>query len=264
MRLAAIGSNCIDYYNNLDGGKSFAGGGPVNMAVYAVRLGGEASYIGARGNDENGKFIKESLERKKVDISQIHVLKGKTAVSQVELVNGERIFGEYDEGVLKDYSLTDEDISFIKNFDVVVCDVWGRVEKQFPQLKENGIIIAFDCATTPDAEESQIAIPYSDYLFFSSDDGDTAELREKMKLIHQKGPTLVISMLGEQGSLCFDGETFYKYGIVPCENLVDTMGAGDSYIAGFLTGIVQGQSIEKAMEMGASCSTETLGYFGAW
>ena len=42
------------------------------------------------------------------------------------------------------------------------------------------------------------------------------------------------------------------------------MGAGDSYIAGFLTGIVQGQSIEKAMEMGASCSTETLGYFGAW
>ena len=39
MRLAAVGSNCIDYYNNIDGGKAFPGGGPVNMAVYTLRLG---------------------------------------------------------------------------------------------------------------------------------------------------------------------------------------------------------------------------------
>ena len=26
MRLAAVGSNCIDYYNNIDGGKAFPGG----------------------------------------------------------------------------------------------------------------------------------------------------------------------------------------------------------------------------------------------
>ncbi len=25
MRLAAVGSNCIDYYNNIDGGKHFRG-----------------------------------------------------------------------------------------------------------------------------------------------------------------------------------------------------------------------------------------------
>ena len=25
MRLAAVGSNCIDYYNNIDGGKAFPG-----------------------------------------------------------------------------------------------------------------------------------------------------------------------------------------------------------------------------------------------
>ena len=32
MKLAAIGSNCIDYYNNIDGGRAYPGGGPVNMA----------------------------------------------------------------------------------------------------------------------------------------------------------------------------------------------------------------------------------------
>ena len=51
MKLAAVGSNCIDYYVNLDGGRPYPGGGPVNMAVYTVRLGGEASYTGPVGTD---------------------------------------------------------------------------------------------------------------------------------------------------------------------------------------------------------------------
>ena len=43
MKLAAVGSNCIDYYTNIGGGTGYPGGGPVNMAVYTVRLGGQAS-----------------------------------------------------------------------------------------------------------------------------------------------------------------------------------------------------------------------------
>lgn len=65
-------------------------------------------------------------------------------------------------------------------------------------------------------------------------------------------------------SLCYDGERYHRFGIVPCDHLVDSMGAGDSYIAGFLTGIVDGLSIEGAMEKGAANATETLKYFGAW
>ena len=59
MRLAAVGSNCIDYYNNIDGGKAFPGGGPVNMAVYTLRLGGEAAYIGPVGDDVYGQIMIE-------------------------------------------------------------------------------------------------------------------------------------------------------------------------------------------------------------
>lgn len=264
MKLAAVGSNCIDFYNNLNGGEAFPGGGPVNMAVYTVRLGGEAAYIGPVGNDNYGQIMKDAMQKKGIDISHLRVEEGKTAVSQVELIDGERVFGDYDEGVLENYVLTDDDIAYIKNFDVVICDLWGKVEGQFRQLKENGIVTAFDCATEPDSEESRTAIPYTDYLFFSADTGDTAEVREKMKSIQAQGPKLVICMLGEEGSLCYDGETYHKFGIVPCENLVDTMGAGDSYIAGFLTGIVDGLPIEEAMKTGAANATVTLGYFGAW
>ena len=67
MKLAAVGSNCIDYYNNLDGGKAFPGGGPVNMAVYTVRLGGEAAYIGPVGNDSYGEIMMEAMKKNGYD-----------------------------------------------------------------------------------------------------------------------------------------------------------------------------------------------------
>ena len=90
------------------------------------------------------------------------------------------------------------------------------------------------------------------------------ERREQMKKIHEKGPKYVICMMGTAGSMCYDGEAFQRFGIIPCEEVVDSMGAGDSYIAGFLKGMIEGKTIEEAMKLGAANATETLKYFGAW
>ena len=63
MKLAAVGSNCIDYYTNIGGGTGYPGGGPVNMAVYTVRLGGQASYIGPVGDDPGGEMMRQASSR---------------------------------------------------------------------------------------------------------------------------------------------------------------------------------------------------------
>lgn len=123
MKLAAIGSNCIDYYNDIEGGRAYPGGGPVNMAVYAARLGHESSYIGPVGNDKLGALMKASIAERGVNISHLHTVPGKTAVTQVKLENGERILGDYDEGVLANYKLSNSDIKFICKHDIVVCDL---------------------------------------------------------------------------------------------------------------------------------------------
>lgn len=44
----------------------------------------------------------------------------------------------------------------------------------------------------------------------------------------------------------------------------DTMGAGDSFIAGFLYGILNGLNVQDSMEAGAQNSAVTIGYQGAW
>ncbi len=263
MKLAAMGSNCIDYYWNVKNGLACPGGGPVNMAVYTLRLGGSASYIGPVGDDAYGRLLRQAVAGKGVDISHLHVLPGPTAVSQVELRDGERIFGDYQEGVLAQYTLSSQDLDFICTHDVAVCDLWGKVEGFFPRLQARGLPTAFDCATRPEDPASRRAIPHTDYLFFSAQ-VDCPALREQMEGYQAQGPKLVTATLGERGSLCFDGQEFYSCGIVPCRELVDTMGAGDSYIAGFLTGITAGKPILQAMELGAAAAAQTLEYFGAW
>lgn len=264
MKLAAVGSNCIDYYWNIKNGLACPGGGPVNMAVYTLRLGGSASYTGPVGNDAYGQLLRESAASKGVDVSHLHVLPGRTAVSQVELREGERVFGDYDEGVLAEYTLSEEDLDFLCTHDLVVCDLWGKVEGYFPQLQARGLPTAFDCATRPEDPASRRAIPCSDYVFFSAEGGDCPALREQLARYQSQGPRLVTAMLGEQGSLCFDGRDYHSFGIVPCPQVVDTMGAGDSYIAGFLSGVVAGEPVEEAMRRGAAAASETLQYFGAW
>ena len=123
MKLAAIGSNCIDYYADIEGGRAYPGGGPVNMAVYASRLGHESSYIGPIGDDKFGDLMRASIAERGVDTSHLHKLPGQTAVTQVKLDNGERILGDYTEGVMANNHLSNEDIDFICTHDVVVCDL---------------------------------------------------------------------------------------------------------------------------------------------
>ena len=261
MKLAAAGDNCIDLYDSL--GKACPGGNPVNVAVYFVRLGGEESYTGVVGNDDYGKIMKDSIRKKNVDVSHLRVEEGKTAVSHVELVDGDRVFGEYEEGVMADFQLTEEEIEFLCTHDLVVTGLWGNIHHNLADIKARGIPVAFDAATRPQDDAARIALPSVDYFFMASDEGDTESLRNLMKELQKKGPRLVICTLGDQGSIVFDGKEFIRGGIVPCR-VVDTMGARDSFIAGFLKGILEKKSIVQCIQDGAANASVTLGYYGAW
>ncbi|MCY1712883.1 fructoselysine 6-kinase [Caproiciproducens galactitolivorans] len=261
MKIAAVGDNCMDVYEKL--GKAYPGGNPVNVAVYTVRLGGEASYTGVVGSDKYGKIMIDALNAKGVDTSHLKVLPGNTAITQVELVDGERVFGDYDEGVLARFKLSDEDIDFLCSQDLVVTGLWGNIENDLYKIKAKGTPVAFDFANKLEDPVIEKAIYHVDYAFFASDDGDTECIRDYMKKMHAKGPKIVTVTLGDKGSIAYDGEKFTTFGIVPCD-VKDTMGAGDSYIAGFLRGILQGKELKECMHMGAANSSVTLQYNGAW
>lgn len=261
MKLAAVGDNCMDVYDQT--GEAFPGGNPVNVAVYFTRLGGSASYTGAVGNDRYARILTDALREKGVDLSHIHVLEGSTAVTHVEIVNGDRVLGDYEEGVLPQFRLTERDIDFICTHDMMVTGLWSMVEDDLWRIRERGIPIAFDFADKPQSPILDKAMPYVDYAFFGLEMEDGPRLRDFLQAQQSRGPKVVIATLGARGSLAFDGSEFVSCGIVPCE-VADTMGAGDSYIAGFLRGVLEKRTLRECMELGACCSAETLTYSGAW
>lgn len=146
---------------------------------------------------------------------------------------------------------------------MVVSGLWGMIEHDLYKIKAKGTPIAFDFATKLEDPVIDIAISQVDYAFFSSDSGDTPDIRTFMKKMYNRGPKIVVVTLGEQGSIAYDGQCFTTFGIVDCE-VKDTMGAGDSYIAGFIKGILEKNDLKTCMQKGAENSSITLQYLGAW
>ena len=260
-RIACIGDNCIDCYDET--GERYPGGNPVNVAVYFRRLGTLSSYIGVVGDDEDGQRIIDSLEGKSVDTSHVKVLKGKTAVTHVQRANGERVFKEHDPGVTVRLELDEEDLDFIAGHDLVVSGLWGYAEPFFSMMKARGIPIAYDGSDHPDLPQCHEGIRYADYVFFSDDAAGEAQLRDRMRSIAAFGPKVVVAMRGSLGSIALEDGRFESFGIVNC-NVVDTMGAGDSYIAGFLNAHLAGCDLTDCMRKGAENAAVTIGYNGAW
>ncbi len=261
-KIACMGDNCVDYY---DAAKEMHfGGNPVNVAVYCVRLGQHSSYIGAVGDDRFGQGMRRAIQDKQVDVSHLHTFAGSTALTHVSIVNGDRVFGDYDEGVMEHFRLTDEDVDFIKEHELAVSGLWGHCEDRLRELRAAGIITAFDCSDRPEDPIAVRALPGVDIVFFSDDSSSDEQLRERIRRIAALGtPRLVLATRGDKGSMAWDGDRFFEYGIVTCP-VVDTMGAGDSFIAGFLCAWLDRLPVPDCMEAGARSSAVTLGYAGAW
>lgn len=262
-KLMCFGSACIDYYVNLNGGTDYAGGGPVNMAVAASECGAEAAFIGAVGTDERGRQILAQLRKHHVDTSHTTVVDGKTAFCEVELAGSERLLGEYEEGVLKDFELSEEDLAFMTQGDICVMDLWGNQEKIFPMLESKGVKTAFDCADRPSDPVSQAVLPYADYVFFSASE-DSESLRKQMKEIFENGSSVVTATLGEKGSITYDRDGFHFCPAAEAYHVMDTLGAGDRYIGVFLAHVLKGETVEECMTKASEAAAEVLSFHGAF
>ena len=259
-KLIAIGDNCIDAYHKDN--NFFSGGNAVNVSVYTKRFNSYSAYLGWVGSDLFGKKIIEDLNKKEVNTSHVHIKSGNTAITEVTLDGNERVMGDYHEGVMANFNITEDDISFISEHDIIHAGIWGHCEKYINTFYNKGLITSFDFSDCWDSPLLKTLIPFVNYAFLSAKK-DTIELRKKMQEMRNIGGNIIIVTLGDKGSILYDGNDFMKYPIINT-NVIDTMGAGDSYIAGFLHGVINNKSLMQCMELGAKNASITIQYHGAW
>ena len=114
MRVAEIGDNCIDVYERI--GKKYPTGNVVDTGVNLQKLRIPVSIISTTGNDENGKWMLETLKKEGVDISHLKIGDGATAVTYMDMDGKDRVHGDYVEGVLENIVFDEEDIITVGNY----------------------------------------------------------------------------------------------------------------------------------------------------
>lgn len=267
MKIIGLGDNVVDVY--LDQNKMYPGGNSVNVAVLTKRAGAEQSaYIGIIGDDKTGMLMKDALTEEGLDLSHLRIIHGSNGRNAIQLHEGDndRMFvGSNYGGDAAGYqiNLLDNDIEYISQYDVLHTSVHSEIGYLLPKL-QGKIKISMDFSDGYTDERIKKLCPYLDAAFFSGGGCSKEEIEATIEKALNAGAKLVITTMGLEGSIITDGKTRHFQPIFKATEVVDTLGAGDTYISAFLLEYFTSGDFKKAAECGAKFALETLKYNGAF
>ena len=265
--VTALGEILIDFTaagKNADGKNIYEenpGGAPANCAAAVAKLGGASSFIGMTGEDSFGKDLKAALENVNVDTSGMRTTKMQhTTLAFVSLdQNGERNFSFCrNPGADTCFSPSDLDREILSSTKFLQLGSLSLTDEPSASaqmeavriVKQAGGFISYDpnyrerlWGGRKDAlEKMKSMLSFSDMVKISDEElalffGEDISYAEGAALIHECGVRLVLVTLGSRGvyySAKGTDEVFSGAIAVPCVNVVDTTGAGDSFTGGLL------------------------------
>ncbi|MGX5850592.1 PfkB family carbohydrate kinase [Mesorhizobium sp. PL10] len=263
--LVGIGDNVVDHY--LDQGVYYPGGNALNVAVLARRFGlANTVYLGILADDEEGRHIQSCLAAEGLSDDYMRYVRGETGKAKVTLVDGDRMFvGSNHGGVRKRLALRmdEPDLSLIKRLGNVHSSRFSYFEPELPRIRPHAENVSFDFSTGRERDYLASICPLVTTAFFSGADMNDLETEAFIRDVHSLGARMVCVTQGVRGAVFSDGTSTFRQGIVQA-NVVDTMGAGDAFTAGFLSATIQGAAIEASLLHGAKSAAAACEWEGAF
>lgn len=263
--LVGIGDNVVDHY--LEQGVYYPGGNALNVAVLAHRCGlANSAYIGILGDDEEGAHVKACILAEGLSASQLRFAKGETGKAKVALVNGDRVFvGSNNGGVRKRLMLRmdQDDLDLISRLGYVHSSRFSYLEPELPRIRAIAQGLSFDFSTERDMDYFAAISPFVTLAFLSASDLSDTETETIIARIHSMGVPMVCVTQGERGAVFSNRAVSIRQGIVQVKP-VDTMGAGDAFIAGLLVTQINGAPIEEALPHAAAFAARACEWPGAF
>ena len=256
----AMSDNCVDIYYKLD--RYYLTGNSIDFAFNYKELGGDVSEMTILGNDVFAKALEEQLEERNIPLRVMKRVDRPTGMATMDLVDGDKKHLHFEGNAMEEIDLTESDLEYVKQFDIVYSERWTNVWRYIKELKQPGQIWVYDFSKRLEEVKNDLILPYLNYAFFSYDDDD-GYIREFMKKTKEKGANVVIAMLGEKGSIAYDGKEWYKQEAEHV-TVVNTVGAGDSFIAAFVYGVSLGEDILQCMIRGKVRATEIIQQFNPY
>jgi fructoselysine 6-kinase len=257
MRICAVGDNVVDRY--LGQGVMYPGGNAVNVAVHARRCGADAGYVGVLGDDAAGDLLADVLRREGVDTARTRIVSGANAYATVRLVDGERVFGSGSVGVSR-FTLSRDDLEYLSGFDLIHTGDCSAIEDQLPAIAAAGPV-SYDFADRPRGYAEPL-LPHVALATFSCR-GTEADVTELGRWAQGCGPARVVLTRGSAGAALLDGARIYWQ---PAEQarIVDTLGAGDAFIARLCVELLAGTEPQQALAAATRYAARTCQSVGAF
>ena len=271
MDVLCIGEALVDFVSQETGvsvGESAgftraAGGAPANVAVGVRRLGLTSGFIGKVGEDPFGRMLEQTLTRESVDTTGLCFdEEARTGLAFVSLqANGERDFSFF-RNPSADMRLRPEElnVSLLRSCDVLHFGTISLIQEPsrtatlaaIKVAREHGAIISCDpnlrLPLWPDSgsarEWMRKALELADIAKLSADEVMFLRERSGLEGLQEwyddpSRPTVSVITCGQRGCFFARGDSCFAAHPGFAVNAVDTTGAGDGFMSGFLVRLLE-------------------------
>jgi len=249
-------------------------GAEVNVCIGLTRLGHQVTYLTRLGDDPLGRYIinrlkQESIDTKFVTFDNVYRTgiqlknKVKKGDAYAPYYRKGSAFSHISPEVIDTVDFTGIKIAHITGIPPALSESCRKATyRLIERARENQVAVSFDPNLRPDLWENQekmidvindLASKSDIFLPGISEGRLLSSYEDEDKIAdfyHNMGVRAVIIKLGEKGAfVSADGEKYHVSGF-KVDKVVDTVGAGDGFAVGILSGLLEGLSIEEATVRG--------------
>ncbi len=234
-----------------------------SSAIFAHNLsylGNRVSMSGCIGDDPFGEICVQRLSASGVDVSHIRKLRGKTTGLSVILPQRKDRYILTYPGAMYDMTERELDLGFVFNAKHLHLSSYFLQKGIRPQLidvfrraKEAGLTTSLDTNDDPEDRWSgdiQLLLRYVDILLPNERElcklAQTTDVEKAAESLSQKVRILAIKR-GSQGAVVRVGKEKYT-AFPPVVDVVDPVGAGDTFDAGFVHQFIRGAKVEDCLK----------------
>lgn len=247
------------------------------FACGAARLGLKVSFIGVCGDDVFGRFMLDEMHKRDVDIENvIQVPGGSTGLSVILSSGVDRAILTHPGliSALRAEDISDDLLRQTRHLHVASYFLQTAIQPGLPNLFRRARSLGLTTSLDTNYDPSEEWLGFDELLsvtnIFLPNEKEALSLsrEENVNLAASRlGPRVdaLAVKLGAAGALGVSASQMVKVASIPVR-VVDTVGAGDSFDAGFIYGYLQKWELEQALRLACVCgalSTQRAGGTGA-
>ena len=259
-----------------------AGGDATNVSIDLARMGFHSCLMGLTGYDFHGDGIIKTVREAGVDTSYV-IRKPEVETTMTMILYTENAVDASDRHCCRNEGgnalLSEEDITdeMLKGADHIHYGSFGPLKsldgeggaRLLKRAKALGLTTSLDVkGLGRDFSKLEKMLPYVDYFMPNlgevSDLTGLTEIEEIRDFFQEKGIGCLCMKMAEKGVYMTD---FREEIVLPTlakqEEIVDVMGAGDAFCAGFIAASLLGKNLREKGLMASLCSKHCLASYGA-